>query len=120
MKALRIIAYIVGGLLLALIALIAVGSYMGGNMQTTPSLTQSMSVGGKTVHFVSKGAASYTAANEGDSILVNGKPLDLSGGGEFTIEVAADGTTSLRPGQALTTRVYAGTASGGWNRFTAR
>lgn len=99
MKALRIIAYIVGGLLIALVALIAVGSYFGGDNTSSPGITQSMSAGGKTVHFVTKGPASYTASNEGDTILLNGKPLDLSGGDEFTAEIAADGTTSLRPGK---------------------
>lgn len=42
---------------------------------------------------------SYTASNEGDTILLNGKPLDLSGGDVFTVEIAADGKTSLRPGK---------------------
>ena len=58
-----------------------------------------MSAGGKTVHFVTKGAVSYTASNEGDTILLNGKPLDLSGGDVFTVEIAADGTPTLRPGK---------------------
>ena len=99
MKALRIIGYIVGGLLIALVALIAVGSYLGGDTTSSPSITQSMSAGGKTVHFVSKGAAAYTASNEGDTILINGKPLDLSGGDVFTVEIAEDGSTSQRPGK---------------------
>jgi hypothetical protein len=99
MKALRIIAYIVGGLLVAVIALIAVGSYLGGDNTSSPGIIQSMSVGGKTVHFVNKGPGAYTASNEGDAILINGKPLDLSGGDEFTVEIAEDGTTSLRPGK---------------------
>jgi hypothetical protein len=100
MKALRIIGYVVGGLLLTLVVLFAVGSYMGdGGNTSAPGTTQSMSVGGKTVHFVSKGAAAYTASNEGDTILINGKPLDLSGGEVFTVEIAGDGSTSLRPGK---------------------
>jgi len=100
MKALRIIAYIVGGLLVTLVALFAVGSYVGdGGNTSSPGITQSMSAGGKTVHFVSKGAAAYTASNEGDAILINGKPLNLSGGDEFTVEIAEDGSTSLRPGK---------------------
>ena len=99
MKALRIIGYIVGGLLVTLVVLIAVGSYLGGDTTSSPGITQSMSAGGKTVHFVSKGAAAYIASNEGDTILINGKPLDLSGGNEFTVEIAEDGSTSLRPGK---------------------
>ena len=100
MKALRIIGYIVGGLLLTLVVLIAVGSYVGdGSTTSAPGITQSMSAGGKTVHFVSKGAAAYTASNEGDTILLNGKPLDLTGGDVFTVEIAEDGSTSLRPGE---------------------
>jgi hypothetical protein len=58
-----------------------------------------MSVGGKTVHFVNKGAGAYTASNQGDTILINGKRLDLSGGEEFTVEIAEDGSTSQRPGK---------------------
>jgi hypothetical protein len=100
MKALRIIGYVVGGLLLTLVVLIAIGSYVGdGGNTSAPGITQSMSVGGKTVHFVSKSLAAYTASNEGDRILLNGKPLDLSGGNEFTVEIAEDGSTSQRPGK---------------------
>ena len=100
MKALRIIGYVVGGLLVTLVALFAIGSYVGDGANTSsPGITQSMSAGGKTVHFVTKGPASYTASNEGDAILINGKPLDLSGGDEFTVEIAENGSTSLRPGK---------------------
>jgi hypothetical protein len=99
MKALRIIGYIVGGLFVALSALIAVGSFLGGDNNSSPGIAQSMSVGGKTVHFVAKGAAAYTASNEGDTILINGKPLDLSGGDVFTVDIAEDGSTSMRPGK---------------------
>jgi len=100
MKGLRIIGYIVGTLFLALAVLIGVAAYLDHNDPPGPAqLTQSMSAGGKTVHFVTKGSVSYTASNEGDTILLNGKPLDLSGGDVFTVEIAADGKTSLRPGK---------------------
>jgi hypothetical protein len=101
MKVLRIILYIFGGLFIALIGvfayfLIFVEPYMD---DAPPSIAQTMSVGGKTVHMVTKGPASYTATNEGDDILINGKKLDLSGGDVFTVEISADGTTALRPGK---------------------
>lgn len=100
MKALRIFLYVLGGLVLALAVLIGVAAYLDHIDPPGPAqLTQSMSAGGKTVHFLTKGPASYTASNEGDTILLNGKPLDLSGGDEFTAEIAADGTTNLRPGK---------------------
>ena len=100
MKALRIIGYIVGTLFLALAVLIGVATYLDYVDPPGPAqLTQSMAAGGKTVHFVTKGARSYTASNEGDTILLNGKPLDLSGGDVFTAEIAADGTISVRPGK---------------------
>jgi hypothetical protein len=100
MNALRVIGYVVGGLFLALVVVLGVAAYLDHiDPQGPPQLSQSMSAGGKTVHFVTKGAVSYTASNEGDTILVNGKPLDLSGGDVFTAEIAADGTTSLRPGK---------------------
>jgi hypothetical protein len=101
MKVLRIILYIFGGLFIALIGLFAyflifVQPYMD---DAPPSIAQSMSVGGKTVHAVMKGAASYSMTNEGNDVIVNGKKLDLSGGDEFTVEINADGTTNLRPGK---------------------
>ena len=100
MKALRIIGYSVGTLLIALAVLIGVATYLDRVDPPGPAqLSQSMSAGGKTVHFVTKGPVSYTASNEGDTILLNGKPLDLSGGDVFTAEIAADGTISLRPGK---------------------
>ena len=99
MKVLRIIGYIVGALFLALVVLIGVAAYLDHIDPPGPALSQSMSAGGKTVHFVTKGPVSYTASNEGDTILLNGKPLDLAGGDVFTAEIAADGTTSLRPGK---------------------
>ncbi len=100
MKALRIIGYIVGTLFLALAVLIGVATYLDYVDPPKPGqLSQTMSAGGKTVHFVPKGAVSYTASNEGDTILLNGKPLDLSGGDVFTVEIAADGTPTLRPGK---------------------
>ena len=100
MTALRIFLYVLGGLFLALAVLIGVAAYLDHIGPPGPAqLTQSMSAGGKTVHFVAKGPVSYTASNEGDAILLNGKPLDLSGGDVFTVEIAADGTSSLRPGK---------------------
>ena len=39
---------------------------------SAPSISQTMSVGGKTVHMVAKGSASYSATNEGNDILING------------------------------------------------
>ena len=100
MTALRTIGYIVGTLLIALAVLIGVAAYLDHIDPPRPAqLTQSMSAGGKAVHFVTKGSVSYTASNEGDTILLNGKPLDLSGGDVFTVEIAADGKASLRPGK---------------------
>jgi hypothetical protein len=102
MKILRIILYILGGLFIALLGLFAyflifVDPYMDNASQ--PGITQTMSVGGKTVHAVMKGAASYSMTNEGNDVIVNGKKLDLSGGDEFTVEINADGTTTVRPGK---------------------
>jgi hypothetical protein len=101
MKVIRIILYIFGGLFLALAGLFAyflifVDPY---TESAPPGITQTMSVGGKTVHAVMKGAASYSMTNEGNDVIVNGKKLDLSGGNEFTVEINADGTTTVRPGK---------------------
>ena len=64
MKALRIVGYIVGTLLIALAVLIGVAAYLDHIAPPGPAqLTQSMSAGGKTVHFVTKGSVSYTASN---------------------------------------------------------
>ena len=102
MKVIRIILYIFGGLFLALVGLFAyfaifVDPYTA--QSGPPSIAQTMSVGGKTVHMITKGPASYSATNEGNDILINGKKLDLSGGEKFTAEINADGTTHLRPGK---------------------
>jgi hypothetical protein len=99
MKALRITVYILGALFLALFALIVVASYLDKGDQMAPSITQSMTVGGKTVHFVNKGAASYAAGNDGDAIVVNGQRLDLPDGDEFIAEIGADGSVTVRPGK---------------------
>ena len=101
MKVIRIILYIFGGLFLALAGLFAYFAIFVDPYTTpsAPSIAQTMSVGGKTVHMIAKGPASYSATNEGNDILINGKKLDLSGGDEFTVEINADGTTHVRPGK---------------------
>ena len=101
MKIVRIILYVFGGLFIALIGLFAyflifVDPYTDN---APPGIAQTMSVGGKTVHAVMKGAASYSMSNEGNDVIVNVKKLDLSGGDEFTVEINADGTTTVRPGK---------------------
>jgi len=101
MKILRIVLYIFGGLFIALLGLFAyflifVDPYVEN---ASPGITQTMSVGGKTVHAVMNGAASYSMTNDGNDVIVNGKKLDLSGGDEFTVEINADGTTTVRPGK---------------------
>ena len=101
MKILRVILYIFGGLFIALLGLFAYFLiFVDPYMDNAPaSITQTMSVGGKTVHAVMKGDASYSMTNEGNDVIVNGKKLDLSGGDEFTVEINADGTTHVRPGK---------------------
>ena len=98
MKLLRVILYIAAGLFLALLALIGAAAFLDHiDPPGAPGLTQTMSVGGKTVHAVMKGA--YSMTNDGNDVIVNGKKLDLSGGDEFTVEINADGTTTVRPGK---------------------
>ena len=101
MKVIRIILYIFVGLFLALAGLFAYFAIFVDPYTTplAPSVAQTMSVGGKTVHMVANGPASYSATNEGNDILINGKKLDLSGGDEFTVEINTDGTTHLRSGK---------------------
>jgi hypothetical protein len=101
MKILRIILYICGALFLGIVGLFVFFLvFIDPNIENAPaSVTQTMSVGGKTVHMITKGAASYSATNEGDDIVINGKKLDLTGGDEFTVEIDAEGNTHLRPGK---------------------
>ena len=100
MKALRIIGYIVGTLFLALAVLIGVATYLDYVDPPKPGqLSQTMIVGGKTVHFVSTGPVSYKTSNEGDTILFNGQALELPEGDEFTLTISPDGSKTLRPGK---------------------
>jgi hypothetical protein len=100
MKVVRIILYTLGGLFLALIGLIAyVAIFVPDPGPSSIGFAQSVTVGGKTVHMVTNGPATYNSTVEDGNIVVNGKKYELTGGDEFTLTVNQDGSTSLRPGK---------------------
>jgi hypothetical protein len=100
MKVVRVILYVLGGLFLVLIGLIAyVAIFVPDPGPSGIGVAQSVTVGGKTVHVVTNGAVTYNSTIEDGQIVVNDKKFELSDGDEFTLTINADGTSTVRPGK---------------------
>ena len=100
MKALRIILYILGGLALALAALVGYAAYLDRVDPLPPGqLTQTFIIGGKTVHFVSPGPVKFKTSSDGNTIIFADKEVALPEGNEFTLTISSDGSKTLQPGK---------------------
>lgn len=65
-----------------------------------PGVMQTLTSNGKTVHLMQgdTGDISFSSSMEGNSVIVNGQKLDLSGGDVFTVKIFTNGRIELHKG----------------------